>query len=920
MDIFDLQATITLNADDYINQLKKAKSTGEKLVDNVKDVGESSGKAEKKVSKLGTALKNGLAAAAKVSAAALGTAVAGLAKLTTSAVENFAEYEQLAGGIETLFKDASNTVMQNAANAYSTMGISANQYMEQVTSVAAALINSTQETTTAVGVVTEATIEGYENQYEAVKNSQEKQVDALEKSQDKQLEKVEKSQEKKLEKLEASHEKELEKFEKLTDEKIALIDKQYEENLKIVDKEEYDRLQAVQAQIDALNAEQNAEDEAAKIKEQNEKKAALQEKINNAETAEARKEAQEELNEYLEKLDAERRKEQRKAQIEDLKEQQSTIKDESSAKKEALKEEYDEQVAAVKEESEAKLKELKAGQKKELEALKDSQKEKLSTLKDNQKQELEALKDSNSKKLAEMKSFIAEQKKLVTDDTTVVVEGSKDYQVAAELADMALSDMADNVSKMGTSMESIQNAYGGFAKQNYTMLDNLKLGYGGTNEEMERLLADAQAISGVKYDVSSYGDIVKAIHVVQDEMGITGNAAAEASSTISGSISSMRAAWKNLVVGLADKDADLGALITAFSETAITAGKNLAPVISTAVAGIGELITGLLPIIVEELPNVMNDALPQLLEAAIALIETLGTGINENLEPLIETLMNVVLQLVDVVVENAPNFLQAALTIIETLGTGLIEYLPTLLPTLVEIILEIVEMLLDNIDMIVDVSIQLIMALTDGLINALPILLEQAPVILGKLAKALIEAAPDLLIAVAEIGMKIYEACLELTPLVWEAIAGCLYEITVAIGKGFVDWFNKFEDFGGKIYDWVEGIKETLKERIGKAIETAKEVIFETDWLQIGKDILSKLGEGISNGWKTVKNTIGGFFNGIFSSDSEDDVYNFETTTPDSSSNSTGNSTIVYQTNNFGGKNSLADQEKANQRLAAALT
>lgn len=919
MDIFDLQATITLNADEYINQLKKAKSTGEKLIDNVKDVGESSENAEKKVSKLGTALKNGLAAAAKVSAAALGAAVTGLVKLTTSAVENFAEYEQLAGGVETLFKGASDTVMQNAQNAYKTIGISANQYMEQATSVAAALINSTQKTTEAVGAVTEATIEGYENQYEAVKSSQEKQVDALEKSQDKQLEKVEKSQEKKLEKLEASHEKELERFEKLTDKKIALINKQYEENLKIVDKEEYDRLQAVQAQIDALNAEQDAEDEAAKIKEQNQKKAALQEKINSAETADARREAQEALNEYLEKLEADHRKEQRKAQIEDLKEQQSVIKDESAAKKEALKTEYDEQIAAVKEESEAKLKELKKGQKKELEALKDSQKEQLSTLKENQRLELEALKDSNSQKLAEMKSFIAEQKKLVADDTTTVAKGSKDYQAAAELADIALSDMADNVSKMGTTMESIQNAYSGFAKQNYTMLDNLKLGYGGTKEEMEKLLADAQAISGVEYDISSYGDIVKAIHEIQKEMGITGNAAAEASTTISGSVGSMKAAWENLVVGLADNKADLGALITAFSEAAITAGGNIAPVISKTVAGIGQLITGLIPIIVEELPNVMNDTLPQLLEAAVTLIETLGAGINENLEPLIETLMNVVLQLVDVIVENAPSFLQAALTIIETLGAGLIEYLPTLLPTLVEIILEIVEMLLDNVDMIIDVSIQLLTALADGIINSLLIILEQAPVIISKLAKALIEAAPDLLIAVAEIGMKIYEACLELTPLVWEAIADCLYEITVAIGEGFVDWFNKFEDFGGKIYDWVEGIKETLKERIGKAIETAKEVIFETDWLQVGKDILGKLGEGISNGWKTVKNTIGGFFGGIFGDNDEDDMYNFETTTPENPSNSNRKSTVVYQTNNFGGKNSLADQEKANERLAAAF-
>lgn len=154
-----------------------------------------------------------------------------------------------------------------------------------------------------------------------------------------------------------------------------------------------------------------------------------------------------------------------------------------------------------------------------------------------------------------------------------------DTQKAAEVADMALIDMADNANKMGSSMESIQNAYQGFAKQNYTMLDNLKLGYGGTKTEMERLLADAEALTGMHYDISNLSDVYAAIHAIQTEMGITGTTAKEASDTISGSIASMKAAWQNFLTGLADPDADLDQLTDNLTETVIQVAKNLLPVI-----------------------------------------------------------------------------------------------------------------------------------------------------------------------------------------------------------------------------------------------------------------------------------------------------------------------------------------------------
>lgn len=195
-----------------------------------------------------------------------------------------------------------------------------------------------------------------------------------------------------------------------------------------------------------------------------------------------------------------------------------------------------------------------------------------------------------------------------------------DTAKAAEVGNMAITDMSDNANKMGTSMEMIQNAYNGFAKGNYTMLDNLKLGFGGTKEEMQRLLDEAEKISGIKYDISSFADITEAIHVMQEEMGIAGTTAREAASTIEGSISMMKGAWQNLVVGMADENANMEALINDFVESAATAASNLLPRIEIALAGIGQLIANLAPVIVEKIPELVSAVLPSLIQGATSLL------------------------------------------------------------------------------------------------------------------------------------------------------------------------------------------------------------------------------------------------------------------------------------------------------------
>jgi uncharacterized protein YukE len=191
-----------------------------------------------------------------------------------------------------------------------------------------------------------------------------------------------------------------------------------------------------------------------------------------------------------------------------------------------------------------------------------------------------------------------------------------DTEAAAEYANMAITDISDNANKMGSSMESIQNAYQGFAKQNFTMLDNLKLGYGGTKEEMQRLLDKAEEISGIEYDISSYADIVEAIHVVQDEMGIAGATADEAATTISGSAAAMKSAWTNLLTGLAAGNADIDALLNNFLESLKTTAGNVLPVVKTVLTSMGKVIE-------EKAPEMIAEGVLLIANLALGLIKAI---------------------------------------------------------------------------------------------------------------------------------------------------------------------------------------------------------------------------------------------------------------------------------------------------------
>lgn len=246
-----------------------------------------------------------------------------------------------------------------------------------------------------------------------------------------------------------------------------------------------------------------------------------------------------------------------------------------------------------------------------------------------------------------------------------------DTEKAANIGDLAITDMADNANKMGSSMESIQNAYQGFAKQNYTMLDNLKLGYGGTKEEMMRLLADAEKLSGVKYDISSLSDVYEAIHVIQTEMGITGTTALEASETISGSAAQMKSAWQNLLTGIADDNADFETLVSNFTESLVTYADNLVPRIGVAIEGIGTLLTSFASTVVPKVIEYITANLPQLIETGITLVVKLVEGLMSALPQLVQAAPQIVTSVVKTVIGLMPELLKVGKQMVEGVWQGI---------------------------------------------------------------------------------------------------------------------------------------------------------------------------------------------------------------------------------------------------------
>ena len=297
-----------------------------------------------------------------------------------------------------------------------------------------------------------------------------------------------------------------------------------------------------------------------------------------------------------------------------------------------------------------------------------------------------------------------------------------DTEAAADMANVAITDMSDNANKMGTDMASIQNAYQGFAKQNYTMLDNLKLGYGGTKEEMQRLIDDANALNAAQgkytnYSIESYADIVSAIHDVQVEMGIYGTTADEASTTIQGSVSSMKAAWSNLLTGIADDNADFKTLIEQFVDSLVTVGENIIPRINIIIQGLTQLITEASQTIIPLAVQILLENLPSIVAAGMDLIIALVSGILDNIDMLIDCVLEMVDVIVDKLIDNLPKLIDGGIRLIAALANGLIRAIPNLVSKIPQIISSIVKGLVSGIPAIFDVGKNIVEGLWNGIKN-----------------------------------------------------------------------------------------------------------------------------------------------------------------------------------------------------------
>lgn len=358
-----------------------------------------------------------------------------------------------------------------------------------------------------------------------------------------------------------------------------------------------------------------------------------------------------------------------------------------------------------------------------------------------------------------------------------------DTEKATEYANQAVIDMSDNANKMGTSMESIQYAYQGFAKQNYTMLDNLKLGYGGTKEEMERLLEDASKLSGIEFDISSFADVTQAIHVIQENMGIAGTTAKEASTTIQGSLNSVKGAWENLLVGMTNPNADFDTLIQNLIDSIATAGENLLPAIEQALIGVSELIDSLFPLIAQKIPDLIVQVLPQLISAGTGIVTSLVTGIQQNLPALVQGAIQIVTQLLTTLLSLLPQLLDMGVQILMQLVIGIGQALPELIPQAVNAVTTIVENLIDNIDLIIEAGMQLLIGLAEGLINAIPQLIEKIPIIIDKLLNAIIENLPKLVEMGVELVVKLAVGLVQAIPTLVGKIPQLISSVLNAIGK-----------------------------------------------------------------------------------------------------------------------------------------
>ena len=442
-------------------------------------------------------------------------------------------------------------------------------------------------------------------------------------------------------------------------------------------------------------------------------------------------------------------------------------------------------------------------------------------------------------------SFGASLKQAFEGDTTKAVEA----------ANTAIMDMADNAAKMGTPIENIQNAYQGFAKQNYTMLDNLKLGYGGTKQEMERLLADATKLSGVEYNMDNLGDVYDAIHVIQEDLGLTGVAADEAAETFTGSLGAMKASAENLMANLTlgnDISDDIFNLMGNIQNFVMG---NLAPMIGNILAALPELLSGAGTLLITSLNLVSNnageivqlgidfvvalvqaivEAVPYLIEAAFRLAAALGealintdwlqvgmdliTGLSDSMELAAGEIFgadgNILTAFLDSITAGLPGVLEKGVEIITNLANGILENIPMLITTAFDLMFQFESFLLQNLPAILEAGVEIVVNLVNGIVENLPTIITTAVEVMAGFMAGIGEQLPNILMKGIEIIGKLIAGLIQAIPKLVAAIP----QIILAMVRTFLsyDWFS----IGKNI---LLGIKDGIVKSVSIVVEAAKE-------------------------------------------------------------------------------------------------
>ena len=461
-----------------------------------------------------------------------------------------------------------------------------------------------------------------------------------------------------------------------------------------------------------------------------------------------------------------------------------------------------------------------------------------------------------------------EYMKTVTTFSASLLQGLQgDTVKASKVADMAVTDMADNANKMGTSMEMIQNAYQGFSKQNYTMLDNLKLGYGGTKSEMERLLADAEKLTGVKYDINNLADVYNAIHAIQNNLGITGTTAKEAMGTIQGAMNMTKASWENLMIGLSDGKQNINELANQFGTSFNTLVDNVFPRIQQAFQTIPQVMTLIIP----QLLSTIISLLPTLLSAVGQLISGIAQALPSLATSLFGAVKTIFTMIVNAFTSGAPKFMESAKQMVSNICKGIEQNLPNIISSALDMLLNFSQAVLDYAPQLVSMGMDLLVSLAKGIADAIPTLIAKVPTIISNLANAFSNSASTILFKGIEIIIELGKGLIQAIPTLIANIPKIIKAIIDVWNA--VNWWNLGKSLISGISKGITSLGDNLKSTVNKIFTNIEDFIKNS--LTKAKDgavnvfgnmgqLLKNIATGIWNTIKSIFTSMSGGISGIF--------------------------------------------------------